>query len=78
MSFLLNLFFSGITGYIAGRIMDSKFSAFKSILIGFIGGIVGSGLFSLFGLAATGFVGSLIVSVIGACVCILLARKFTH
>lgn len=74
-SFIIDLVFGGIAGYIAGRIMHSDGSTLRNVILGVVGGFVGSVLFSLIGFSASNIIGGMIVSVVGACVCIWLARK---
>lgn len=75
-SFIIDLIFGGIAGYIAGRIMNSNGSTLHNVILGVVGGFVGSLLFSLIGFHASNIIGGMIVSVVGACICIWLARKF--
>lgn len=63
-----------IVGFIAGKIMNSHLSWLMNILVGILGSFVGSFLFGLIGFHTTG-IANFIVSVIGACICIALARK---
>ncbi|MCR5656925.1 MAG: GlsB/YeaQ/YmgE family stress response membrane protein [Butyrivibrio sp.] len=66
----------GLSGFLAGKVMKEKGGIIKNILLGILGGIVGGFLFHLIGFQATTIFSSLIVSVIGACICIWLGRKF--
>lgn len=63
-----------IVGFIAGKIMDSNLSWIMNIIVGIVGSFVGSFLFGLIGFHTTG-IANFIVSVIGACICIAVARK---
>ena len=63
-----------IVGSIAGRIMNSDLSFILCILVGVAGSFVGSFLFGLIGFHTTGLA-NFIVSIIGACICISIARK---
>ena len=63
-----------IVGSIAGKIMNSDLSFIMNIIVGMLGSFVGSFLFGLIGFHTTG-IASFIVSIIGACICISLARK---
>lgn len=47
----------------------------RNIVLGIIGGVVGGIVFGLFGFAATSIIGDIIVSVVGACLCVWIARK---
>lgn len=78
-SLIFSLLVGALAGYVAGRLMDSDTSsAFHNIVLGMLGGIVGSFLLGLIGLRAFGFVGDFVVSVLGACVCIWIARKIAR
>ena len=63
-----------VVGCIAGKIMDSDLSFIMCIIVGVLGSAVGSFLFGLIGFHTTG-IANFIVSIIGACICISLARK---
>ena len=69
-----------ISGWLAGFIMNSKGSLLRNIILGILGGFVGSFLFSLLHISinvALGpiNVGTIIVSVIGACIVIVIVNK---
>ncbi len=63
-----------IVGAIASRLMGADNGLLMNIIIGIVGSSVGRFLFGLIGFTARGLAGG-IVSVIGACVVIALARK---
>ena len=63
-----------IVGCIAGKIMDTHMGWVMNILVGMLGSVVGDFLFRIIGFHTTGLA-HFIVSVIGACICISLARK---
>lgn len=63
-----------LAGFGASRLMKSELSLPMNILLGLAGGALGSLLFGLVGLKSTNVLGSIIVSVIGACLVIYLAR----
>nr|AHF24891.1 hypothetical protein [uncultured bacterium Contig21] len=65
-----------LAGLIASKLMKGEPSGLLgNIILGLIGGVVGSFLFSLLRLGTSGIVWEIIVSVIGACAVIWLARK---
>ena len=75
---IINVIFSlivgALAGYVAGRLMGAyPASTLHNIVLGMLGGFVG-----LIGLRATGFVGDFVVSVVGACACIWIARKLAR
>ena len=63
-----------IVGAIASRLMGADNGLLMNIIIGIVGSSVGRFLFGLIGFTARGLADG-IVSVIGACVVIALARK---
>ena len=71
---ILNLVVAGLAGWLTGKIMKFEKGVVWSIILGLCGGVVGGILLGLFGLHGAGFVGSLVVSIIGACVIVWLAR----
>jgi uncharacterized membrane protein YeaQ/YmgE (transglycosylase-associated protein family) len=77
VAILIDLVIAGIAGWIAGRIMKYSKSPLWTVCIGLIGGVVGSITLAIFGLYAAGVLGSLVVSVIGACIAIFVARLIT-
>ena len=79
ITILLWLVFGAIVGWIAGLIMKSKFTLVWNIILGIVGSVVGGLIAGLFGWGAlTGSFylspGNLIVSIIGACIVIYVAR----
>ncbi|MCR5301942.1 MAG: GlsB/YeaQ/YmgE family stress response membrane protein [Lachnospiraceae bacterium] len=74
MSFIAALIVGGISGWLAGKIMESKHNIIVNIILGLVGGALGGLLGSLIGIGATGTIGSIIISVIGACILIWLSR----
>ena len=70
-SFIFSLLIGALAGSIAGRIMGSETSALRNIVLGILGSFVGEFVFGLFGIYATGSITSFIISVIGACICVL-------
>ncbi len=74
VAIILNLIIAGIAGWLAGKIMHYNKSTIGNICMGILGGFVGSAVLGIFGLAGSGIIGSIIVSIIGACIVIWLAR----
>ena len=75
MDFIIGIIIGALSGWIAGKIMDSKGGLIKNIILGLVGGFVGSFLFSLVGFETSGTIGTIITSVAGACVVIFIGRK---
>ena len=75
MSFIAALIIGGVSGWLAGKIMGTSHSIIINIILGLVGGLLGGWLGGLIGIGATGWVGSIIISVIGACILIFIAKK---
>ena len=75
MAFIVSLIIGGVSGWLAGKIMDSKHNVIINIILGLVGGALGGWLGGLIGIGATGWIGSILISVIGACILIWIARK---
>ena len=75
MSIIVALIVGGISGWLAGQIMNSQFSVLGNIGIGIVGGFVGSLVLSAVGIHGSGMIGNIIVSVIGACIFIAIVRQ---
>lgn len=73
-SIFISLLLGSISGWLAGKIMNSKGSVFRNIVIGIIGGFLGSWIFSLLGISFVGYLGVIIESAVGACVLIFISR----
>lgn len=68
-----SLIIGALAGWLAGMIMKKEGSMLRNILLGFAGSFVGGIVFRFIGLRSTGFIGEIIVSVVGACIVILIA-----
>ena len=69
---LISLIVSGISGWLAGRIMSLDFSIPVSVAIGMVGGLIGSTVFRMIGFYSYGTIANIITSVLGACILIWL------
>ncbi len=74
---LISLIVGALSGWIAGNIMHVEGGVLKNIILGIFGGVVGGFLLGLVGISGSGILGNIIVSVIGACILIALARAIT-
>jgi len=74
--FIVNLIIGGVSGWLAGKIMKSEGSLLRNVILGVVGGFVGGLIGSIIGIGATGWIGSVIISTLGACLCIWLAKKY--
>ncbi len=67
-----------ISGWLAGLMMKGGgYGMFGDILVGLVGALVGGFLMGFFVQGATGFWGSILVSFLGACVFIVIARALS-
>ncbi len=73
---ILNLIFGILAGYIAGRLMNTDGGIIRNLILGLCGGVIGSIVLGIIGIHGHGRIAGLIISVIGACILIWLARKF--
>lgn len=76
MHLIMSIVLGAFVGWLAGKVMGDEGSLLRNIIVGMLGSFVGSLLFGLVGLGANGIIGSLIVSLVGACLCLWLAKKF--
>ncbi len=74
---LISLALGAISGWIAGKLMESDGSLLRNIILGILGGVVGSIVLGLVGLGGSGYIGTIIVSVVGACLLIWVVRLIT-
>ena len=74
MSIFIAVVIGGISGWLAGKIMNTSFSLIGNIVIGIIGSAVGTLLLNVVGIHGSGTIGNIIVSVIGACAFIAIVR----
>ena len=75
MSFIAALIIGGVSGWLAGKIMGTSYSILVNIILGLVGGALGGWLGGMIGIGATGWIGSIVISVIGACILIFIAKK---
>ena len=75
VNILISILLGAISGWIASKIMDSEGGLLRNIILGIIGGFVGNFVLSLFNISFAGYLGTIIVSVIGACLIILIVNK---
>jgi uncharacterized membrane protein YeaQ/YmgE (transglycosylase-associated protein family) len=74
LSLIWTLICGAFVGWLAGIIMNQPGSTIRNIIVGIIGSIVGTFLFDLIGFHAVGGLASLIVSVVGACVLLMVVN----
>ena len=71
---LWGIILGGVAGWIASLLMGGKKGLLRYIILGIVGGFVGNILAGATGLGARNSLGSIIISVVGACVIILVGR----
>ncbi len=74
MGLLISLALSALFGYCAGRLMNLAGPWYLYLLLGLAGGLVGGILFGLIGFSSNSIISEAIVSIVGACVVIVLYR----
>lgn len=75
LNFIISLVLGAVAGWIAGQIMHVEGGWLKNMILGIVGGAVGGVILGLVGISGNGVIGNMIVSVIGACILIAVARK---
>ena len=73
---VISIILGAVSGWIAGKIMKSEGSLIRDIVLGVVGGFVGGFIFKLLGISFAGYLGTIVVSVIGACLLIIVVNKF--
>ena len=71
---LWGIILGGVAGWIASLLMGGKKGLLRYIILGIVGGFVGNILAGAIGLGARTSLGAIIISVVGACVIILIGR----
>ena len=71
---LWGIILGGVAGWIASLLMGGKKGLLRYMILGIMGGFVGNILAGAIGLGARNSLGSIIISVVGACVIILIGR----
>lgn len=79
MRLLMWLIIGVVSGWLAGAIMKVKSGGWlKTMLIGVIGSVIGGCVMSVLGFYAYGILANIIVSVLGACLFLYLARRILN
>lgn len=74
---IATLLIGAIAGWLAGKIMNSEHGGLgRHIIIGVIGSVVGGFIGKIIGIYAASWIGSIIISTLGACLAIFVARKY--
>lgn len=79
MGVIATIIIGAIAGWIAGKIMGSEGGLIRNIIVGIAGSFVGGLIFQILGFSsiATFSLAGIIVGVIGACICIAIAKAIT-
>ena len=75
MGLLISLLFSAAFGYVAAKLMNLAGPWYLYLILGLVGGFVGTILFGLLGFSSNSILSEAIVSVVGACVVVVLYRQ---
>lgn len=72
---LATIFFGGLAGWLAGKLMDMRFGVFMNIVIGIVGAVIAAAIFRTFGVFVEGdWLGYLITSFVGASILLFVAK----
>ncbi|TPP11069.1 GlsB/YeaQ/YmgE family stress response membrane protein [Rhizobium glycinendophyticum] len=72
---IATIFFGGLAGWLAGKLMDMRFGVFMNIIIGIIGAVIAAAIFRRFGVFVAGdWLGYLITSFVGASILLFIAK----
>lgn len=74
---IIAILLGALSGWIAGKIMNSEGGMLRNIILGIVGGALASTIFGLVGISFAGYLGTIIASVIGACLLIWIVRLIT-
>jgi len=75
INIIISIILGAISGWLASIIMNTKNGLLRNIILGIIGGFLGSFIFDKLGIAFAGYLGTILVSVVGACIIILIVDK---
>lgn len=76
LNFIISLALGAVAGWAAGKLMHMEGSLLRNIIVGIVGGVVGGFLLGLVGISGNGIIGTILVSIVGACICLWLVKKF--
>jgi len=72
---IATIFFGGLAGWLAGKLMDMRFGVFMNIVIGIVGAAIAAAIFRRLGIFVEGdWLGYLITSFVGASILLFVAR----
>lgn len=74
-SLICAIIIGGVSGWLAGNIMNCGGSLLRNIILGLLGGVVGGVIGRFIGVGASNWIGSILISVVGSCLLIWIAKK---
>ena len=69
---IISLVIGGIAGWLASLIMHTKGGLIRNIIVGIVGGFIGNWILGLLKVSYSGYLATIGVSVLGACVLLLI------
>ena len=74
---IISILIGALAGWIASKIMKTGGGIIRNVILGIVGGFVGGLVFGLIGIGANNYLGTIIISVVGACIVIFVAKLIT-
>jgi uncharacterized membrane protein YeaQ/YmgE (transglycosylase-associated protein family) len=72
---IATIFFGGLAGWLAGKLMDMRFGVIMNIIIGIVGAAIAAAIFRRLGIFVEGdWLGYLLTSFVGASILLFIAR----
>jgi uncharacterized membrane protein YeaQ/YmgE (transglycosylase-associated protein family) len=72
---IATIFFGGLAGWLAGKLMDMRFGVIMNIVIGIVGAAIAAAIFRRLGIFVEGdWLGYLLTSFVGASILLFIAR----
>lgn len=71
---IISILLGAVSGWIASKIMKTGGGIIRNVILGIIGGFVGGLVFGLIGIGANNYLGTIVISVVGACIVIFVAK----
>jgi uncharacterized membrane protein YeaQ/YmgE (transglycosylase-associated protein family) len=72
---IATIFFGGLAGWLAGKLMDMRFGVMMNIIIGIVGAAIAAAIFRRLGIFVEGdWLGYLLTSFVGASILLFIAR----
>ena len=72
---IATIFFGGLAGWLAGKLMDMRFGVIMNIIIGIVGAAIAAAIFRRLGIfVECDWLGYLLTSFVGASILLFIAR----